>query len=724
MRYIFVKQHDSTDCAAACLAMVCLYYKKSITISKLRDLMGTDIKGTNLIGLSQCADSLGFASRAVRVDKKGLRSRYTLPCIANVKTDGGYSHFVVIFKVNRRSLVIGDPGRDLQRIRIDTFCENFLGSLLILKPDDRFVPGKEKSGGIIRQYLNILLPQKKLFACSILASLLLTALGLLSSLFNKIVMDEILPYKLEEPFKILLLMFILLSATQLAVGFIRQWMMIYLSQKLNIPLILNYFRHIYNLPLKFFASRKTGDIMTRFSDATVIMNILTNITISLVLDIGMAIIMGSILFFMNIRLFGIIIVITMINILLVFIFKEPYKRINEEQMQQSSRLNSQIIEGLRAVETIKVNCYEEKEMETLENNYIRLLRTEFKEGMFSNVQGIISGVASAIGNLVLMYVGMMQVMNSEITLGTFMAFSTISGSFMGPVNKLVSLQMQIQEANISLKRLSEIMDYKPEQDTEEFLSDEADWDSKTAVEFQNVTFRYGNREPALSDVSFRIEKNQKVEIIGESGSGKSTIAKLLLKYDTPESGRILFCGKSIEDYKNDFVRKSISYVPQSIELFSRSILDNIRLGRPDAALGEVKDAAKAARADEFIDRLPLQYFTCLEETGNGLSGGEKQRLVLARALLKKNSIYILDECTSHLDFKTEKGIFDFLYGHLKEETVIVIAHRLAAVRNCDWIYVMDHGKIAEQGTHDSLLKEQGIYRDLWEMQQGSTENKR
>ena len=227
MKYVFVKQHDSTDCAAACLAMVCLYYKKSITISKLRDLMGTDIKGTNLIGLSKCADSLGFASRAVRVDKKGLRSRYTLPCIANVKTDGGYSHFVVIFKVNRRSLVIGDLGRDLQRIRIDTFCENFLGSLLILKPDDRFVPGKEKSGGIIRQYLNILLPQKKLFVCSILASLLLTALGLLSSLFNKIVMDEILPYKLEEPFKILLLMFILLSATQLAVGFIRQWMMIY-----------------------------------------------------------------------------------------------------------------------------------------------------------------------------------------------------------------------------------------------------------------------------------------------------------------------------------------------------------------------------------------------------------------------------------------------------------------------------------------------------------------
>lgn len=736
MRYTFIKQHDATDCAAACLAMVCLHYKKETTITRLRDMMGTDLKGTNLIGLSKCAEELGFASQAVRVDKEGFLSKYTLPAIANVITKEGLSHFVVVFKITEKYVVIGDPAKDLMRMETDEFYKNFTGAILILKPNQEFVTGKIKERKIFDRFIRLLLPQKKLFAYSILASVLLTVLGIVSSLFNKILMDEILPYKLENTLLLVLIIFAVIAITQAVIDFVRNWMMIYLSQRIDIPLMLGYFEHIYKLPMKFFATRKTGDIITRFSDAFTIKDIFTNIALTLIMDISMALVTGVILFRMNSSLFGIILFMTIISILLVLIFKQPYKKINEEQMQQGAVLNSQIIEGLRAVETIKGNANEETELENIEKEYIKSLRISMKEGMLSNVQGSISNLVSTVGNLVLMYAGIMQVIDSNITLGSLMSFMTLSGYFMDPVGRLVSLQLQIQEANISMKRMSEILDYEQEQavteEQEESLGnmllgqqvssdkmyqklEKADGD----IEVKNVTFRYGNRKPVLKNVSFVIPKGKKVALVGASGSGKSTIAKLLLKYYEPESGEILLDGVDIREYNNQSVRRAISYVPQNIELFSKSIYDNIRASRMNATLEEVKEAAKAADAHDFIKKLPMQYYTYLEEAGNGLSGGEKQRIVLARAFLKNNQFYILDESTSNLDFGTENIIFDMIYNKFENKSMLIIAHRLATVKNCDEIIVLDKGEIVESGNHEELLAKQGHYWKLWEMQRGN-----
>lgn len=738
MRYTFVKQQDATDCASACLAMVCLHYKKETTITRLRDMMGTDLKGTNLIGLSKCAEELGFVSQAVRVDKEGFLSKYTLPAIANVITKEGLRHFVVVFKITEKYVVIGDPAKDLMRMETDEFYKNFTGAMLILKPNQEFVTGKIKEGKIFDRFLRLLLPQKKLFAYSILASVLLTVLGIVSSLFNKILMDEVLPYKLENTLLLVLIIFAAIAITQAVIDFVRNWMMIYLSQRIDIPLMLGYFEHIYKLPMKFFATRKTGDIITRFSDAFTIKDIFTNIALTLIMDIAMALVTGVILFKMNPSLFGIILFMTIISILLVLIFKQPYKKINEEQMQQGAVLNSQIIEGLRAVETIKGNANEETELENIEKEYIKSLRISMKEGMLSNVQGAISNLVSTVGNLVLMYVGIMQVIDSNITLGSLMSFMTLSGYFMDPVGRLVSLQLQIQEANISMKRMSEILDYEQEQvvteEQEESLGnmllgqqvssdkmyqtlEKADGD----IEVKNVTFRYGNRKPVLKDVSFMIPKGKKVALVGASGSGKSTIAKLLLKYYEPESGEILLDGVNIREYNNQSVRRAISYVPQTIELFSKSIYDNIRVSQMNATLEEVKEAAKAADAHDFIKKLPMQYYSYLEEAGNGLSGGEKQRIALARAFLKNNQFYILDESTSNLDFGTENIIFDMIYNKFKNKSMLIIAHRLATVKNCDEIIVLDKGEIVESGSHEELLAKRGHYWNLWEMQQGNFE---
>ena len=744
MRYTYVRQHDTTDCAAASLAMVCLHYKKEITITKLRDMMGTDLKGTNLVGLQKAANELGFTTAAVRVDRENFLSDFTLPCIAQVITDQGLAHFVVIFKkttikddearhkhiVKEEQLrqdenkkykckdyvVIGDPANELKKISLDEFYKNFTGVLLLMNPTAEFKPGKQKKGGMLKRYLDLLLPQKKLFIYAIVASVLMTVLGIVSSIFNRALMDEVLPYGLQSLLITLILVFSVVSLTSTLISTVRQWILIYLSIKVDIPLMLGYFGHVFKLPMKFFATRKTGEITTRYSDAGTIKSVLTNIALSVVMDVVMAVATGIILFRMNSTLFSISLFTSLLSLLLVIIFKQPYKRINEETMQQSAILNSQMIESLRGIETIKCNAGEDRELENLEREYIKSLKISLKSSKISTGQSLISSLISTILGMVTTYVGIMQVLNGQLTLGGYMAFSTLSSYFTSPISELISMQMSIQEASISMKRLTEIMDYESEQKPDQEYTEMEQIDGD--IEFKDVTFRYGNRSPALNHISFTIPKGKKVALVGSSGSGKSTITKLLLKYYEPESGEIDVNGVNLDEYSNSSVRRAISYVPQNIELFSKTIYDNIRISRPEATLDEVKAATKKADAYEFIRKLPLQFHTFLEEAGNGLSGGEKQRIALARAFLKDSNLYILDESTSNLDFGTENIIFDMIYNQLADRSMLIVAHRLSTVRDCDMILVMDHGEIVERGTHDELLAKQGRYYDLWNMQQG------
>lgn len=721
MKSYLVKQHDAADCAAACLATVCLYYKKDISITKLRDLLGTDIKGTTLKGLESGAKRLGFDTKAVRVNRETFMSKFSLPAIAHIITKEGLAHFVVVHKITKNSVVFLDPAEGRKKISIIEFFNYFDGILLLLAPNDAFVVEHKKKSNTLQTFIRLLMPQKMLFVYSIVASLLLTILGVTSAFFNKILMDEILPYNLKNELTIFGLGFLLVVVFQVTLSTIRQHILLYLSQKIDIQLLLGFFRHTYKLPMKFFSTRKVGDILTRFSDAFTIKNILTSVTLSLCIDLFLAIASAVVLYLMNSTLFGVILLLTSLNAALVFIFKRPYKKINFRKKESDSILNSHIVETLKGIETIKVHAAEEKTLEKLETEYVKNLRISFKEGVLSNIQNTFSSSISGIGQILLMCIGASMVMDKDITLGGLMAFVTLSGYFMDPIGRLIHIQLAVQEASVSLARISELYDVETEQlndnkpKVEEISGD---------IKLENIKYRYGSRGSALNSVSITIPEGKKVALVGESGSGKTTIAKLLLRYYVPEEGSIRIAGSDIQDLDLYSYRKNISYIPQNIELFSGTIRENITLGIRGATDEQLRRACNDAGCKEFIEKLPGKYDTYLDEAGGGLSGGEKQKIALARALILNNNFTILDEATSHLDFISEANVYRTLFSKKKHATMLIIAHRLSTIQDCDMIYVLDQGKVVEEGTHQSLLENKATYYSLYMSQVSSLPNER
>ncbi|CCV63657.1 putative ABC-type bacteriocin transporter subunit (ATPase, permease) [Alteracholeplasma palmae J233] len=380
-------------------------------------------------------------------------------------------------------------------------------------------------------------------------------------------------------------------------------------------------------------------------------------------------------------------------------------------MEQGAKLNSVMIESLKGVETIKANALEEERLEQIENSYIDAVKTGFKEGVLSNTQQTISGLIGTIINIVMLWVGALSVMNGEITLGALMTFTSMAGFFMDPVGRLVGLQLQIQESQIAMKRLSEIYDTESEQLTKKAK----DIDLNKDIKLEEVTFRYGSRSPVISDLNLDIKANSKVAIVGQSGSGKTTLAKLILGLWTVESGKVSIGNTEVSDIDYSYLRQNISYVNQNIELFSGSIKENIQMVNRDSTQEKIQNALKIAHCD-FVSKLPGGIENFLEEAGANLSGGERQRLAIARALVKDSKIIVLDEATSNLDFVTEQIIYRNLFRSNFTQTMIFIAHRLSSIRYCDKIIVMDKGKLVEEGKHDELLLKKGHYYKLWQSQ--------
>lgn len=688
-----------------------------MTISKLREIMGTDAFGTSIEGLQTGLEQLGFFSRTIYIGRDSFtKDDFTLPAIARLVREDGTAHFVSVYKIKNGTVTYMDPAfSKIQKKSIDEFNKDFDGGLIMMVPNEEFIRTKEKRRSLFRSFARMIRPQMPLFVMAIIMSILLTVFGILTALFNKILVDEIIPYHEDRQLLLFGIVLIIIVSVQRAVEAIRTHMIIYLSQKIDIPLTLGYFKHVFRLPMRFFESRRTGDIVTRFQDAGVVKNILTNTALTVAIDVSMVLIVGIVLAMQSLNLFFVIFLMAVLSAILMFAFKAPYKKLNRKSMEQNARLNSQVIESLNNVETVKTNGSEERTMENIEAEYIKALRIDFKGGVLNNIQTSLSSEISSVGNLALLIYGGYLAIDGSITLGTLIAFISLTGYFIDPISRLVSLQLSIQEADISLKRLSEILDVEEENESQTG-KDELN-EPVQDLEIDDVSFRYGTRPPVLNNVSIHIGPGEKVAIVGRSGCGKTTLSKLVLKFYEPTSGVIRINGRDISEMDSFSLRRHIGCVPQNVQTFSGSIRENLVMGL-FVSKQELDRACDIAGCTEFIRRLPAGYDTFLDETGGGLSGGEKQRLILARAILRDPDLLILDEATSNMDFITEKTTFDLVFKKLKDKPMLIIAHRLSTIRHCDRIYVMDSGRVVESGTHDELLELKGPYYRLWSGQIG------
>ncbi|MCQ2070225.1 MAG: peptidase domain-containing ABC transporter [archaeon] len=702
------------------MVSICRYYGKEISFSTLRDRMGTDSRGTTIKGIVDGLTEIGFENRAIFIKRNAFeKGNYTLPAVARMINERGLSHYVAVYSVSKGIVTYMDPAKDkVQKKTVDEFYTSFDGQMILLSPTPEFITGSEgKETGFFGTMLSIVKPQKDLFIVALVASVLLTIVGIALSIFNKTLIDELIPYREEDQLMMIALILCIIVVTKILLSAFRSHIITYLSQNIDIPLTLGYFAHIFRLPMNFFASRKTGDLITRFQDSATVKNVMTNTALTALIDVIMIVVIGIVLFTINVNLFLITVLMAVLNSVLVYLFKGSFKKVNMEMMEQGSKLNSALIESLSGIETIKANACEERVIDNIEEEFIKTLRVQYRSSVLSNIHNSLAGSISSFGNLAIVLFGGVMAMHGDITIGTMMAFVSLSGYFIDPIDRIVGMQINIQEAQMSLKRLSEIYDMEEEEKGERNKDSKITSEEFKGITLEHVKFRYGSRPLTLKDISMEIRPGEKIAVVGRSGCGKTTLTKLLLKFYSPEDGTITYNGQPLSEVNAFALRNSIGYVPQFTTTFSGTIRDNLTLGLSGITDEKLDWVCRLTACDEFINRLPAGYRTTLDADGGGLSGGEKQRLSIARAILRNPKFIIFDEATSNMDFITEKKTYEMLFTKM-DVAALFIAHRLSTIRRCDRIYVVDKGVIAESGTHDELLAAGGLYADMWRSQIG------
>lgn len=713
-KYVCIKQHDITDCGAACLATISKQYGLKIPITKIREVAGTDKQGTNAYGLIKAAEALGFSAKGVKGDKEAFFSEFPLPTIAHVVIDDSLLHYVVIHSIGKDRVIVADPSKGIVNYTPEEFFKIWTGVLILIVPTNKFEKGDETTG-IFKRFFGLLKPQKSLILNIFFASLIYTALGILGAFYFKFLLDDILQYNLMRTLHVISIGVISLNLFKVVLNAFRSHLLLYLSQRMDIPLILGYYEHVLDLPLNFFGTRKVGEIVSRFMDASKIRDAISGATLTIMIDTLMAIAGGIILYSQNPFLFGIAVIMLICYCLLVFVFNKPIKEINRDMMESGAQLNSYLIESLNGIETVKSFNAERKSKLKTEKKFVNLLKKVFKAGKINNLRSSLTTFVASIGGTVILWVGAYSVINGDMSVGQLLTFNSLLAYFIDPIKNLINLQPMMQTAIVASDRLGEILDLDLERHENEDrkISPES---LKGGIEFKNVDFRYGTRELVLKDISLRIGAGEKIALVGESGSGKTTLVKLLLNLYSSEKGEILINDNNIKDINIETLREKIAYVPQQTFLFSGSIEENLSLGLDKPRLENIINAAKLAKAHDFINEFPLRYNTRLEENGANLSGGQRQRLAITRAILKNPDILILDEATSNLDSITEKAIERTINDLSDNVTTIIIAHRLSTIMRCDKIYVMEKGEIVESGSHKELMNQMGIYFDMWKEQ--------
>ena len=705
------QQHDLTDCGAACLASVAASYGRHIPLARIRQYASTDKQGTNVLGMVEAATQLGFACKAVRGGADCL-SQIPLPSIAHLEVRDLH-HFVVFYRFKKNRITLMDPedGR-FHTLSKETFLEQWTGVLLLLQPRDGFEQTLRTASPLYR-FLHLLRPHRSLLLEALWGAALYSLLGLSTSIYVEKVVDNVLGDGNLNLLHLLSLVMLVLLIARTYIGGAKSLIALRTGQKLDASLILGYYRHLLNLPQTFFDTMRIGEIVSRVNDAVKIRLFINNVALDLTVNLLMLVFSLLLMCVYSWKLA----VVTMGCIpmfgLLYWISDRFNRKYARQIMERSADLETQLVESIESIGTIKRFGLEAHTQERTENRFYRLLERTYRLGNAGIWIGSFAQLISGGVTLALFWIGGRLVLQHELTAGTLLSFYALINYILTPILALIGANQSIQDALIAADRLFQILDLEQEASGRESLSLTAPHVGD--IQFTNVTFRYGSRRRVFEHFNLTVEKGKTTAIIGESGSGKSTLMALLQNIYPIQEGHIYFGGYDLRQVRNDSLRRLVGTVPQDIQLFAGSILENIALGeyRPDSR--RVVELCHSLGIKDFIEQLPQGYETRLGEHGLSLSGGERQRIAIARALYRDPEILIFDEATSSLDAIAEHYVKETLRSFAQRgKTVLLIAHRLSTIQDADRIVVLNRGQVVEQGNHTELYALQGSYYQLWQ----------
>jgi len=711
-RFALVEQAEEMDCGAACLAMICKHHKIPMTLGKLREMANVTSEGATMDSLAQVGESLGFTTKGIRGTYGSLLG-FDLPFIAHWE---GY-HYIVVYGISKKHIWVADPGAGFRKMTLAEFEQGWTGNCLLFQATDNMVDVPQNQSPWIR-FISYLKPMKRILRDLFLAALVMQLLGLVAPLIIQNILDKVV---VHQNYSLLNMMIMGLGIAMLfsqLTEFLSAYLSNFLTRKMDFSMMSQFFKHVLSLPVDFFAKRKTGDIIARFQENETIRSFMTDSSIGTVLNAFMVIVYMVVLFKYSVSLTFVLIAFLVPIVILTLLATPKYKKYARESFYAQADSESFLMETLGGAESIKAMSVERNMRLKWEKKYSKALDIQFKSEVFTSAVNGFSELLKAAATITILWLGAKMVLNQEFTIGQMMAFNALVGSVMTPALGLVGVWDEFQEALVSMERLGDILELDPEQSKHETASRVILPDINGDISCEDLYFRYSGEKNnyILEGINLTIHEGSTVAIVGPSGSGKTTLAKLLVGLYKPTEGKISVCDYDMESIDLEYYRKHIGYVMQNNLLFAGTVSENIAMGAANPDQRQIIQSAKLADAHGFISNLPIGYEQVVGERGVGLSGGQIQRICIARALYHQPKFLIFDEATSALDGESEHHIQSNMQKILENRTAVIIAHRLSTVMNADQIFVLYDGRIAEQGVHKALLDQKGMYYQLFHKQ--------